>query len=143
MGSGCIDPHFPDLGTNWRWMVNFTPRPLYPQERAPGIHWIGGRVNSGAGLDDVEKRNFLTLSGLEFRPLVVQPVASRYTDWAIPAPCVSATLTIKILRFSHSLYLRILYGSQEKIRTNISKLVSAVEMHSAFCEVETKIVNTI
>jgi hypothetical protein len=28
-----------------------------------------------------------TLSGLELPlPLVVQPVASRYTDWAIPAP---------------------------------------------------------
>jgi hypothetical protein len=30
MGSGCIDPHFPDLGTSWRWVVSFTPRPLYP-----------------------------------------------------------------------------------------------------------------
>jgi hypothetical protein len=27
-GSGCIDPHFPDLGTSWRWVVNFTPRPF-------------------------------------------------------------------------------------------------------------------
>jgi hypothetical protein len=38
-----------------------------------------------AGLDDVKKRKFLTLPGLELRPSVVQPVASRYTDWAIPA----------------------------------------------------------
>jgi hypothetical protein len=27
----------------------------------PGIHWIGDWVNPGAGLDDVEKRKFLTL----------------------------------------------------------------------------------
>jgi hypothetical protein len=39
-----------------------------------------------AGLDDVKKRKFLTLPGLELRPPLVQPVASRYTDYVIPAP---------------------------------------------------------
>jgi hypothetical protein len=35
----------------------------------------------------MEKWKFLTQPGLELRPpLVVQPVASRYTDRAIPAP---------------------------------------------------------
>jgi hypothetical protein len=34
-------------------------------ERAPVTHWIGGWVDR---LDDVEKRKFLTLQGLEFRP---------------------------------------------------------------------------
>jgi hypothetical protein len=38
------------------------------------------------GLDDSEKRQFLTLLGLELDPPVVQPIASRYTDYAIPAP---------------------------------------------------------
>jgi hypothetical protein len=33
-----------------------------------------------AGLDDLGKRKFFTLQGFE-----LQPVASRYTDWAIPA----------------------------------------------------------
>jgi hypothetical protein len=28
--SGCIDPHFLHLGTSWRRVVSFTPRPLYP-----------------------------------------------------------------------------------------------------------------
>jgi hypothetical protein len=37
--------------------------------RAPGTHWIGGWICPRAGLDDVEKRIFLTLPGLEFRPL--------------------------------------------------------------------------
>jgi hypothetical protein len=34
-GSGCIDPHLLDLGTSWRWVVNFKPRPLYPQINSP------------------------------------------------------------------------------------------------------------
>jgi hypothetical protein len=40
-----------------------------PGEISPGSHWIGGWVNLRAGLDDVEKRKFLTLPGLELRPL--------------------------------------------------------------------------
>jgi hypothetical protein len=60
---------FLDLGTSWRWVVSFMPRPLYPQEKAPGTHWIGGWVKPRAGLDEMEKRKFLTLLGLELRPL--------------------------------------------------------------------------
>jgi hypothetical protein len=60
------------------------PCRFIPGETAPGTHWIGGWVGPRAGLDYVEKRKFLTLLGLELRPSVVQPVASRYTDWAIP-----------------------------------------------------------
>jgi hypothetical protein len=85
-GSGCIYPHFLDLDTSWRWVVSFTPLPLYPRERAPGTHFIGGWVEPRAGMDDMEKWKYFTLPGLEVPPpLVVQPVASRYTDWAIPA----------------------------------------------------------
>jgi hypothetical protein len=40
-----------------------------PRERAPGTHWIGGWVGLRASLDDMEKRKFFTLSGLELRPL--------------------------------------------------------------------------
>ena len=55
------------------------PRPLYHRERA-GTHCIGGWVGLRAGLDGCGKS----------RPhrdstQTVQPVASRYTDWAIPA----------------------------------------------------------
>jgi hypothetical protein len=38
-------------------------------ERAPGIHWIEGWVDPRADLDDVEKRKFLPLPGLELRTL--------------------------------------------------------------------------
>jgi hypothetical protein len=86
-GTGCIDPHFLDLGTSWRWVVSFPPLPLYPRERAPGTHFIGGWADPRAGLDDMEQWKFFTLPGLELPPpMDVQPVASLYTDWAIPAP---------------------------------------------------------
>jgi hypothetical protein len=60
---------FIDLGTNWKLVVCFTPRTLYPWERAPGTHWIGGWVDPRAVLYYFEKRKFLTLRGLELRPL--------------------------------------------------------------------------
>jgi hypothetical protein len=69
-GRGCIDaPRFLDFGTSWRWVVNFTPRPLSPRGRIPDTHWIGGWVDPRAGLDDMEKWKFLTLQGLGLRPL--------------------------------------------------------------------------
>jgi hypothetical protein len=37
--------------------------------RIAGTHWIRGWVKLRAGLDDVEKRKFLTLPGLELKPL--------------------------------------------------------------------------
>jgi hypothetical protein len=44
-----------------------TSRPgrFNPPEIAPGTQWIGGWVDASAGLEDVEKRKFLTLPGLE------------------------------------------------------------------------------
>jgi hypothetical protein len=45
------------------------PGRFTPEERAPGTHWIGGWVDPSAGLDDVEKRKFLTLPGLELQQL--------------------------------------------------------------------------
>jgi hypothetical protein len=38
------------------------------------------------GLDDLENRKFFTLPDSNSDPSVVQSVASRYTDYAIPAP---------------------------------------------------------
>jgi hypothetical protein len=84
-GSGYINPRVLDLGTSWRWVVSFTPRPLYRGERAPDTHWIGGWVDPRVGLDEIEKWKFLTLPGLELRPSLVQPIASHYTDCSIPA----------------------------------------------------------
>jgi hypothetical protein len=40
-----------------------------PWGKARGTHWMGGWVGLRAGLDDMEKRKFFTLTGLELRPL--------------------------------------------------------------------------
>jgi hypothetical protein len=45
------------------------PSHFTPGERGPGTHWIGGWVGARACLEDIEKRKFLTLPGLELRPL--------------------------------------------------------------------------
>jgi hypothetical protein len=47
------------------------------RKSAPGTHWIGGWVDPRTGLDGVDSNSDLS---------VVQPVASRYTDYAIQAP---------------------------------------------------------
>jgi hypothetical protein len=51
--------------------LSFTPR-----ERGPGTHWIGGWVDPRAGLNDEEKRKFLTLPGLVLR-LLGRPARSQ------------------------------------------------------------------
>jgi hypothetical protein len=57
------------------WVVNATPRPIYPLEK-PLTHCIGGWVGPWAGLDGYGKSRPLP----RFDPRTVQPVASRYTD---------------------------------------------------------------
>jgi hypothetical protein len=62
------------------WVVNATFRPFYPQERTryPFYRRLGGsRGRSG------RVRKISHPPG--FDPWTVQPVPSRYTDWAIPA----------------------------------------------------------
>ena len=61
-------------------VVNKTPRPFYPRRR-PGTHCVGGWLGPRAGLDWCGKS--LPPPGFDSR--TVQPVASRYTDCAIPA----------------------------------------------------------
>jgi hypothetical protein len=41
-----------------------------------GTHWIGGYVSPRTSLDDVEKKKFLTLPGLELR-LLCRPARSQ------------------------------------------------------------------
>jgi hypothetical protein len=67
-----------DLGISLL-VVRFTPRPLYP--RGKSSRWEGLRV----GLDDVKKRKFFTVQGLELRPLGSAARSQWLTDYAIPA----------------------------------------------------------
>ena len=57
------------------WVVNATPRPVYPLE-SPGAHFIRNWVDPRAGLDGCGRTR--PPPGFELR--TVQAVASRYTD---------------------------------------------------------------
>jgi hypothetical protein len=46
-----------------------TPGRFTSGKEPPSNHWLGGWVEPRTGLDDVEKRKFLTLPVLELRPL--------------------------------------------------------------------------
>jgi hypothetical protein len=78
-GSGSIDPHFLDLGTSWRPVVSFTPRPLYPRVKRPGTHWTGDWVDRSGRRGE----NSWPYRDSKSDPSIVQPIASRYTDYAI------------------------------------------------------------
>jgi len=41
-----------NLDTRWKWVVQFTPRPLYSEDRT---RWIEGWLGTIAGLDGFEK----------------------------------------------------------------------------------------
>jgi hypothetical protein len=67
-----------NLNVRCGWVVKDTPRPRYPRER-PGTHcigagwkpvpvWTDGKISPPTGFDH----------------RTIQPVASSYTDWAIP-----------------------------------------------------------
>jgi hypothetical protein len=77
-GSGGIVQRILDLGTRWKWVVSFTPRPLYHQGESP---WYPldrklGETQSRSGRGG-EKKNSQSLPGLD--PPIIQPVAQRYT----------------------------------------------------------------
>jgi hypothetical protein len=57
------------------WVVNATPRPLYPREidEAPNLQEAGLQGRSG------KARKISPQPGFDSR--TVQPIASRYTDW--------------------------------------------------------------
>jgi hypothetical protein len=65
-GSGGIAPRTFDFGTRWRWVVSFTPRPLYPQGKTflyPLDRRLGGpQSRSGRG---GEEKNSKFPSGME------------------------------------------------------------------------------
>jgi hypothetical protein len=75
-GSGGIGALILDLGTRSRWVVIFTPRPLYRQEKSPMYpldRRLGGpQRRSGRG---GEEKKSQPLPG--FEPLIIQPLAQR------------------------------------------------------------------
>lgn len=70
-GSSGIAPHISNVGTRWKWVLSFTPRPPYPQERTP--------VRSKQ-----EARWFFFLEK-EFETRMLKPYPSDHTSYAILA----------------------------------------------------------
>ena len=66
---------------------------LYPKER-PVTHCTGGWVGPRAGLDGCGKSH----PPPGFDPRTVQPVASRYTDCAIPVHICKTYYTITVYK---------------------------------------------
>jgi hypothetical protein len=62
------------------WVVSATPPPLYPRE-CPDTPCKEGRVSPTVGLDGCG----ISRTTPGFEPRTAQPVATRYTNWNIPA----------------------------------------------------------
>jgi hypothetical protein len=65
------------------------PDRFTPGGKAPVTHWIGGWVDPRSGLDDVEKRKFFTLPGLELLPLG-RPARSQLLYETITVPVLKS-----------------------------------------------------
>jgi hypothetical protein len=76
-GSGCRDTGILDFHISWKWSGS-RPGRFTSEEKAHGTHWVGSWMGPRTGL---QEKN-LVPTGIQ----AVQPVVSRYSDWAIPAP---------------------------------------------------------
>jgi hypothetical protein len=75
------------------------PAALPPGKEPPGAHWIGGWVGPRAVLDAVVKRKIPSPHRKSNpRTPIVQPVAQRYSDWAITALIEGWKLQINFLK---------------------------------------------
>jgi hypothetical protein len=81
-----------------------------PGHFTPGTHWIGGWVYPSAGLDGVERKEFLTLSEMELRPLS-RSVSSQ---------------SLYRLRYpgSYGVFIRIWYGTYKKGSSAVTERMS-------------------
>jgi hypothetical protein len=130
------------------WFVNTTPHRLYPRETdpvpiiqeagwAPGSVWTGAETPPPAGFD----------------PRTVQPVTSRYTDCAIPAPrvlyilnwmwhlCVSPDdgCFVSVETCWNNVYIDIYWCSKSFTFTKICTYILVLERAKISIKIHTKI----
>jgi len=71
-GSGGIVPRIVNLGSRWRWVVSFTPRPLYPRGRSFWYQFdrrLGGpHRRSGRGGEEKQSLHCPCRQSNPFRP---------------------------------------------------------------------------
>jgi len=69
-GSGGIAPPFLDLGIRWRWVVSFTPRPLYSQGKSP---WQPLDRRLGGSRSDADQNEILPTNFSADHPYNIHP----------------------------------------------------------------------
>jgi hypothetical protein len=96
LGNGGIAPRILDLGTRGRWMVSFTPRPLYPQGKSPWypLYRRLGGPQSRTRRGDEEKK-FPTPAGTRTPYLPARSPVLYH--WAILAPTREVVLLLFLL----------------------------------------------
>jgi hypothetical protein len=96
---------------------------VFPPERAPGTHWIGGSVGPQSGLDNMEKRGIsCPLSGVEPRPSSYCTYCAVFNDiiyvfsysyevfhsvWIICGPWTSIKYAVCLMRISALRFQRV------------------------------------
>jgi hypothetical protein len=90
------------LVARWGWVVNITPRPLYPRERtlvpiaAQRLVWTGTETR-------------ILLPPLCFEHRTVRPTASCYTDYKVQAPVTLYIYIYIYIYIYHNLLSRVLH----------------------------------
>jgi len=97
--------------------------------KRPGTHCIGGWVGLRAGLDGCGKSR----PPPEFDPRTVQPVASRYTDWAIPDHHLTYWVDLRVVVWVK----KFLLGRSQRVRIDVQlseevRVTSRVPQGSVF-----------
>ena len=84
------------------WVVNATPWPLYPRERdpVPLYRRLGGPSGRSKWVWKISPP-----PGFDLRS--VHPLASRYTDWTLPAHC---SRTVEFWRAKRPAYIQLSHG---------------------------------
>jgi hypothetical protein len=94
------------------------PGRFTPGERAPDSHCIGGWVDPRAALDDMQKWKFLTLPGLELRPLSRPSRCQSLYQLRYPGSTLRGRNVVKV-KFQAGLTSALDGGQWSRSRSNI------------------------
>jgi len=102
--SGCTAPCILKLGTTWRRVVSFTPRPLYPRGRALGTHYRWGWIGCRGSLDSMTKRKNLIIEPRSSSTSLVSILA--VLSWIFSSACTNIYLgSVKVETKFRIIYL--------------------------------------